>query len=179
VPALRLDRRIGPAAYIQPSLGIAGGNLERDLVTLREACRARGVDPAFIETLLDLNDRRYRWALNHLGDVTNLAVWGLAYKRDTASTKNSMSLRVISEIQDRVTIRAYDPQVKRVDARVTIVPDRRAALEGADALLIMTDWPEFGEPTDFSRMRRPLAIDCVGVLRSPAGLTVRAMGRAP
>ena len=39
MPALRLDKRIGPAAYIRPSLGVAGGNLERDLVTLRQLGR--------------------------------------------------------------------------------------------------------------------------------------------
>ena len=61
MPALRLDRRIGPAAYIRPGLGIAGGNLERDMVTLRDLCGAHGVDGAFIEALLGYNARRPRW----------------------------------------------------------------------------------------------------------------------
>jgi UDPglucose 6-dehydrogenase len=52
VPALRLDKRIGAHAYIRPSLGVAGGNLERDLVTLRALCAAHGVDAAYIETLI-------------------------------------------------------------------------------------------------------------------------------
>ena len=54
MPALRLDQRIGPAAYIRPGLGIAGGNLERDMVTLRDLCRTHGVDAAFVETLARL-----------------------------------------------------------------------------------------------------------------------------
>ncbi len=66
VPALRLDRRIGPAAYIRPGLGMAGGNLERDLVTLRGLGQRHGVDVAYVETLLAHNTRRYRWVQRQL-----------------------------------------------------------------------------------------------------------------
>src|SRR5207245_1832119 len=66
VPALRLDRRIGPAAYIRPSLGVAGGNLERDLVTLRGLGQRHGVDVAYVDTLLAHNARRYRWVQRQL-----------------------------------------------------------------------------------------------------------------
>ena len=60
VPALRLDRRIGPAAYIRPELGIAGGNLERDLVTLRELCaRARRGRGLSSRPSSSYNARRY------------------------------------------------------------------------------------------------------------------------
>ena len=66
MPALRLDRRIGPAAYIRPSLGVAGGNLERDLVTLRGLGQRHGVDVVYLDTLLAHNARRYRWVQRQL-----------------------------------------------------------------------------------------------------------------
>lgn len=176
-PALRLDKRIGAHAYIRPSLGVAGGNLERDLVTLKALCETYGVDAAYIETLIAYNARRYRWAHRqlerHVFRETKrpvIAVWGLAYKKDTRSTKNSMSLRVIGDLAGRAEIRAYDPLVRAADVavRATVLPRREATLEGADCLLILTDWDEFAAtPRDaWKAMRRPLVIDCVGVVDS-------------
>ena len=175
MPALRLDRRIGPAAYIRPGLGIAGGNLERDMVTLRDLCEAHGVDGAFIEVLLGYNARRPGWVHRQLeehlfGEVAHpsVAVWGLAYKKNTRSTKNSMAIRVIRELGDRADVRAYDPVVRagELDLRVKVVADRNEALAGADCLLVLTDWDEFGvpDPTALRSMRRPLIIDGVGVV---------------
>ena len=174
-PALRLDRRIGAHAYIRPSLGVAGGNLERDLVTLQGLCAAHGVDASYIESLLRYNADRYRWVQRQLerrvlAETPRpvIAVWGLAYKKDTRSTKNSMSLRVIGDLRGRADIRAYDPVVGAadVDVPVTVLPDREAVLAGADCLLVLTDWDEFAAtPRDaFKAMRRPLVIDCVGVV---------------
>jgi len=175
MPALRLDRRIGPAAYIRPGLGIAGGNLERDMVTLRDLCEAHGVDGAFIEVLLGYNARRPGWVHRQLeehlfGEVAHpsVAVWGLAYKKNTRSTKNSMAIRVIRELGDRADVRAYDPVVRagELDLRVKVVADRNEALAGADCLLVLTDWDEFAvpDPTALRSMRRPLIIDAVGIV---------------
>jgi UDPglucose 6-dehydrogenase len=192
MPALRLDRRIGPAAYIRPGLGISGGNLERDMVTLRDLCGAHDVDGGFIEALLGYNDRRPRWVYRQLeahlfGEVAHpsVAVWGLAYKKNTHSTKNSMAMRVIRELGARADVRAYDPVVGagEIDLPVKLVADRHEALAGADCLLVLTDWDEFAVPdaTALASMRRPLIIDGVGVV-DPArvdrlGVRLVQMGR--
>ena len=193
VPALRLDRRIGPAAYIRPSLGVAGGNLERDLVTLRGLGQRHGVDVAYVDTLLAHNARRYRWVQRQLerrvltcAGRPVVAVWGLAYKKNTRSTKNSMALRVIENLTGKAEIRAYDPLVKAVDVGVpaTFVESRDAALVGADCLLILTDWDEFATPPGdgFRSMRHPIVIDCVGVMDPARGglsdVEIVTMGRA-
>ena len=192
MPALRLDRRIGPAAYIRPGLGIAGGNLERDMVTLRDLCEAHGVDGAFIEALLGYNARRPQWVHRQLeehlfGEVAHpsVAVWGLAYKKNTRSTKNSMAIRVIRELGDRADVRAYDPVVRggETDLRVKVAADRDEALAGADCLLVLTDWDEFAvpDPTALRSMRRPLIIDGVGVVDAARadlrGMRLVQMGR--
>jgi UDPglucose 6-dehydrogenase len=192
-PALRLDRRIGASAYIRPGLGVAGGNLERDLVTLRALCDAHGVDAAYIETLIQYNARRYRWVHRQLerrvlAETARpvVAVWGLAYKKNTRSTKNSMALRVIGDLRGRAEIRAYDPLVRasEVDVPATVLTDRDATLAGADCLLVLTDWEEFAAPPRdaFKAMRRPLVIDCVGIV-DPAragleGVEYVSIGRA-
>lgn len=178
VPALRLDHRIGAGAYLRPGLGIAGGNLERDLVTLSRLCRTHGVDGRFIDLLVDYNAGRYRWVLRQLElevfaaeDFPTIGVWGLAYKKDTRSTKNSMALRVIADLKEKARIQAYDPQARVNPSALGIVtvPDKYEAARQADCLLIMTDWEEFAS-ADANRlcetMRRPVVVDCVGVLDS-------------
>ena len=73
------------------------------MVTLKDLALAKGIDAEFLETLLSYNSRRGRWVEKKLeqrllASVSRpiVAVWGLAYKRDTSSTKNSMALRVIA-----------------------------------------------------------------------------------
>ena len=176
VPALRLDGRIGRFAYLRASLGIAGGHLERDIVTLKRLCVESRVDSHFIDALIAHNGVRYNWVhrklqqhvFDKMGDPL-ICLWGLAYKKGTDSTKNSVSLRVIADLKGEAQIRAYDPAVKITgsDLGFAIYGDKYEALDGADCLLIMTDWDEFGT-LDIGllrqRMRCPTVIDCVGIL---------------
>jgi len=152
VPALRLDRRIGPHAYLIPGLGIAGGNLERDLVTVQFLAAHHGTE-AGIVTAWQRNSRHRRdWAIRKIQCAlpTNehrsvLAIWGFAYKVDTHSTKNSPSLELMRALCGH-RIRAHDP-IAQIDAaefpHVTIFSSPLAAAEGADALLVMTPWSSY------------------------------------
>lgn len=66
VRALRLDRRIGPHAYLSPGLGVAEGNLERDLVMLRTLAAEAGVDAGVVDTWLSHSRYRRDWPLKIL-----------------------------------------------------------------------------------------------------------------
>jgi UDPglucose 6-dehydrogenase len=180
-PALRLDRRIGPHAYLRPGLGVAGGNLERDLVALRGLAAAHDVDATYLDALAEHNAARFDWVRRQLerrvfAEVANpcIAVWGLAYKRDTDSTRNSPALRLMRGLEGRATVRAWDPLVRAVDLSdgACLAESAEAALDGAVCLAIMTDWPHFAE-ADLStlrhRMRRPLVVDTVGALTGRLG----------
>ena len=175
MPALRLDQRIGRSAYIRPGLGIAGGNLERDMITLRDLGRRQGLDVAFLDAMIDASERRAQWVERKLVEHVfsgsgrpTVAVWGLAYKRGTRSTKNSVAVRMIRGLQGRCEIRAWDPVVTAADIDVPakIVADRDEALAGADCLLVLTDWEQFAAPSPaaLATMRRPLIIDGVGIV---------------
>jgi UDPglucose 6-dehydrogenase len=193
VPALRLDKRIGPAAYLRPGLGVAGGNLERDLVTLQALCIEHQVDATYIDALIDYNAHRLDWVQRQLrqhvfkGDLRpQVGVWGLTYKKNTRSTKNSPSLRVIESIAERADVCAWDPAIgaSDIDIHANVVDDAYAAVEGADCLLVMADWDQFADadlPRVKRTMRRPLVVDCVGILESRRaemdGLEYVAMGR--
>ena len=195
VPALKLDQRIGPFAYLRPGLGIGGGNLERDLTTLRELCDRNGINTNYIDALVGYNAQRYHWALRMLrqyvferNPAPNLAVWGLAYKKNTRSLRNSPAVRLIQDLGARADVRAWDPMVlaSALDLPARIMPSKEAVLKDADGLVIMTDWDEFAafDPDVLrSSMRRPVVIDCVGVLESNrsrlAGVEYISTGRAP
>lgn len=191
-PALRLDRRIGPHAYLKPGLGVAGGNLERDLVTVRALAARHGTDDRVIASWQANSIYRRDWALRRvhrelLGRIRDplLAVWGIAYKQDTHSIKNSPSVELLRALPG-VRIRAHDPAAKLPDTgcgHVTVVPAPLDALEGADALLVMTPWKAYAGITAAdikARLKGRLVIDPNAVLDEKgcraAGLDYHRLG---
>ena len=175
-PALRLDRRIGPYAYLDPGLGIAGGNLERDLATVQRLAEAHSTDAGVVSAWLANSRRRRDWVLDRLSEEVlkhrrePLLAWlGLAYKPDTLSTKNSPSLALLARLPD-ARIRAYDPAVAADPAfhpRLEAAKDPLDACSGADALVIMTPWTEFRslDPVAIAgRLRGKIVIDPFQVL---------------
>jgi UDPglucose 6-dehydrogenase len=152
VPALKLDKRIGQHAYLAPGLGIAGGNLERDLATVCRLADASGSDAAVVRAWITNGRHRRDWALAQIHQRVigrtpepTLAVLGLAYKEDTASTKNSPSLALLTALAP-FQVRVYDPVVKprsEFHPRLVSAASPLDACAGADALVIMTPWSEF------------------------------------
>lgn len=192
-PSLKLDRRIGPHAYLQPGLGIAGGNLERDLATVCRLADAHGSDAGMVRSWIANSRHRRDWALRtvheravaHVADPV-FAVWGLAYKQDTHSTKNSPSLALLSGLGP-YAVRAFDPAVTADAAfhpRLSPAADPLDACRGADALLVMTPWDIFRKiaPADIAAaLRGREVIDPYGVLDPAAcraaGLVHLTLGR--
>jgi UDPglucose 6-dehydrogenase len=152
VPALKLDARIGQGAYLAPGLGIAGGNLERDLATVAQLSEATGSEASVIRSFVANSRHRRDWATRvlHNAVLANAAdavigILGLAYKENTHSTKNSPSLALISTLAPW-RLKVYDPVVPASAAnhpRTEGAASALAAAEGVDALAIMTPWPEF------------------------------------
>ena len=180
VPALKLDERIGAHAYLSPGLGIAGGNLERDLATVCNLASANGTDDKVVRAWISNSKYRRDWALRalHREIIAEypepvIAVWGLAYKQDTHSTKNSPSLALIEALKP-YSIRAYDPvvSVEAVSHPHTVgSASELEACTGADVLMIMTPWTQFGkiDPNHVaSSLRGNTIIDAYAVLDATA-----------
>jgi len=178
-PALRLDARIGPKAYLTPGLGIAGGNLERDLVTVKRLAEGSPADTGLVDAWQRNSAHRKDWLVRTLreafarrGLVLNgatVAVWGLAYKENTHSTKNSPSLQFLAAIPE-CRKQAYDPAVRLSADAFPQFQQCATALDccrGADALVIPTPWPEF-RSTDLksirATMRGNIILDPFGLL---------------
>jgi UDPglucose 6-dehydrogenase len=151
-PALKLDRRIGPYSYLAPGLGIAGGNLERDLATVERFAAKHNTDAGVVRAWVNNSRHRRDWAAQTIRRVlldanpkAMLAVWGLAYKENTHSIKNSPSLATIAQLGG-AKVRAHDPSVPQTSVAnlpLERVDDPLKALQGADALLILTPWPQY------------------------------------
>lgn len=192
VPALKLDRRIGPHSYLSPGLGIAGGNLERDLATVVRLAGEHGTDSGIVRAWLH-NSRHCRdWALRTIrkavverGGDPLIAIWGLAYKENTHSVKNSPSLATIAGLPE-TRLRLHDPVVSADvvnHPRASAAPDAMGALVDADALMILTPWPQYRtiRPSDIAAaMRGRIVIDPYRVLdpaaARDAGLHYFALG---
>lgn len=195
VPALKLDRRIGEHAYLAPGLGLAGGNLERDLATVIRLAGETGADAGLIRSFVGNSGHRRDWALRTLHEAVFssqpdavIGVLGLAYKENTHSIKNSPSLALIRHLGDRV-VRVHDPVVPADAAghpRALGCASPIDAAAGADALAVMTPWPQYRElkAADLVRvMRGRTVLDPYRVLdgraAASAGLDYFTLGVPP
>jgi UDPglucose 6-dehydrogenase len=192
-PALKLDQRIGQGAYLSPGLGIAGGNLERDLRTIVQIGEARKTDVGVVKAWLANSAHRKDWAWQVLQDhalkdrpAAKITVLGLAYKENTHSTKNSPSLALLAHLRG-MSVTVHDPVVPAsVVPWTTGAADPLAAANGADILVIATPWPQYRElrPADLACVMNGRAIlDPYRVLDGDAcvaaGLTYHTLGMPP
>lgn len=150
-PSLKLDRRIGAYSYLAPGLGLAGGNLERDLATVMRLGAAHGTDTGIVRAWVANSQWRKGWAARILkarvlvaNPAARVAVLGLAYKQDTHSTKNSPSLALLAELAG-TDVTVHDPVVPASAAPIPVAAgaDPIDTVRGADALCIMTPWPQY------------------------------------
>jgi UDPglucose 6-dehydrogenase len=193
VPALKLDKRIGPSAYLTPGLGIAGGNLERDLRTIIKIGEAENTDVGVARAWLANSAHRKEWTWKTLKtkvlganpDVT-IAILGLAYKENTHSTKNSPSLALLEHLRGK-TVKVHDPVVPATVAQWTkAAGDPLAAVKDADVLVIATPWPQYRDlkPAELARaMKGKTVLDPYRVLNGRAcaavGFTYYTLGMPP
>jgi UDPglucose 6-dehydrogenase len=177
IPALRSDKRIGQYAYIHPGLGVMGGNLERDMMSLIGLEKNMKLNSDLVETMVNQNKSRYTWIerklKKHLLDhikKPKICIWGLAYKKDTASLKNAVSKYLIDDLSDMAKFSAYDPLVKEMDCKgLEICKDKYVALVGAHCLIVLNDSDEFKDIDILElndKMSDKLVIDCANVFAS-------------
>jgi len=150
-PVLKLDKRIGNYAYLKPGLGIAGGNLQRDLISFKKLAKEKNTQYEIIQTWLNNSEHRSKWAYDKfketflIKDRKNIGILGLSYKENTASIKNSPALKLISLLKT-CNICAYDPVVKKLSDEfnfINICKSMKDVYQDCDILFIMTPWQEF------------------------------------
>ena len=148
--AMQLDKRIGKYSYITPGLGISGGNIERDLITLMKVSKKLKIRPGLIDACLKDSVHRKTWALDHVKKIglnlkkSKIAILGLAYKPGTNSIKNSPSVELIKNLRNSV-LNLHDPLVQNHSTQKNTIffSNPLSAIKGCDALIVMTPWQQY------------------------------------
>ena len=190
------DDRIGPA-FLFPGIGYGGSCFPKDVRALVRTLRDVGVEASILEAVEAVNGRQKHslldWVVERFGEDLSgrtFAVWGLAFKPKTDDMREAPSLVTIEGLLARgARVVAHDPVAigearHRVEGDVTFVEGNYDALEGADALLIHTEWHPYRRP-DFPRMRElmkhPVIFDGRNIYRPEAmrdaGFEYRSIGR--
>lgn len=168
------DSRIG-SSFLFPGVGFGGSCFPKDVSALVSMGEAVDQPMNIVAAAREVNQRQRRMfalrVMDHFGDAcgkTTLAVWGLAFKARTDDVRESPAIDAVRRFLDRgMTVRAHDPEAMANAAAVlgdavSMFEDGYVALNGADALVIFTDWPTFRTP-DFdlmaSKLRRKLVFD--------------------
>lgn len=174
---LKSESRIGPKAYLSPGGAFAGGTLARDVVTLAQLGQKLGETLEVIPAIKRSNDRHRQWAAAKLAHLfagepgRRVALLGLTYKPGTSTLRRSSAVELARTLAaSGFEVRACDPSAPPLPADLAFIqfqPSAAAALEGADAVVVCTEWPEFRGldwPALLPRLRRPLVIDATRFL---------------
>lgn len=185
-----LDKRIG-SKFLHPGPGYGGSCFPKDTRALAALGTRRGAPQHIVDAAVHVNLRQRQLLVEKIADALGgvrgreVAVLGLAFKPNTDDVRESPSLYVCQQLAGAgARIRAFDPVASRtaaaalqdVASMVTFASDAYQAIEGADALVIMTEWNEF-RGLDLERVRslmtQPILVDARNVL-DPA--QTRALG---
>jgi UDPglucose 6-dehydrogenase len=192
-----LDGRIG-AKFLHAGPGFGGSCFPKDAKALIETARAAGMKLRIVETTVAANDARKAGMAERIvaacgGSVSGatIAALGLTFKPNTDDMRDSPSLAILPALKRAgAVVRAYDPEgmaeARRLMPWVTYCDDAYEAMQGADAVVIITEWNQF-RALDLARMRsvlrRPIIIDLRNIYRpahiEAAGLRYVSIGRAP
>ena len=153
---LKSETRIGPAAYLSPGAAFAGGTLARDIEFLKDIGSLNNLVNPLISAVRKSNDEHKKWIQRRLFAVLGglrgkrVAVWGLTYKPGTNTLRRSLSVEMCNWLQEQgAEIAVHDPsKCELPDNWLGAVVRSKTpleALEGACALVIATQWPEYRE----------------------------------
>jgi UDPglucose 6-dehydrogenase len=171
---LASDSRIGPA-FLFPGVGFGGSCFPKDIKALADTGRQHQYEMKILEAVDAVNqDQAARFVEKIRGHFQGklrdkrLALWGLSFKPRTNDMRDAPSIKIVEALlADGATISAYDPEAmdeakKIFGSRIQLSSNNYGCLEGADALLIVTEWQTFRNP-NFDRiksvMHQPVIFD--------------------
>ena len=198
--ALGLDPRIGPH-FMRAGLGFGGACLPKDVQAFAHMGEANGVDMALLRTVIAINHSRTERFLSKVHQALwnlegkTVAVWGLAFKPETDDVREAASLMVVASLQDEgASLRLFDPRAMTQfqhhfppnPPKLVYCRSPLEAVEGAEALLVLTEWPQFRE-VDLAKVRKsmtlPIIVDGRNSLEPQRALQLgfdyHGMGRNP
>lgn len=192
------DPRIG-YSFIYPGAGYGGSCFPKDVQALERIARSHGYQARLLDAVEAVNqtqkEKLYELVARHFGGSLRgktIALWGLAFKPNTDDMREAPSRRVLEQLWNAgAKVRAYDPEARQEAARLygqrddfALCDEAYAALDGADALVIVTEWKAFWSP-DFARikatLRTPVVFDGRNIYEpsavEAAGIAYYGIGR--
>ncbi|MCH8957025.1 UDP-glucose/GDP-mannose dehydrogenase family protein [candidate division KSB1 bacterium] len=165
------DSRIGPR-FIYPGTGYGGSCFPKDVKALIRTAADNGLELNIVKSAAEVNQRQKTRLMGKINSYfkndlqgKTFAMWGLAFKPKTDDMREAPAIAMIEHLNDKgAKIRAHDPEAlkeagrifgDRLDKDLFLLDKRYDALEGADALIIMTEWNAFREP-DFYLIKETL-----------------------
>ena len=194
--AMGTDRRIGPA-FLFSGIGYGGSCFPKDVQAMAKFSADKKYKFKILNAVESVNQTQKSRLLLKLDRIMGktlkkktIAVWGLAFKPRTDDLREAPAVPIIKGLLERgAKVQAYDPEAMPVakgifGSKITFSRTAYAALKGADALLIVTEWNEFREP-DFAKMKKlmtqPLILDGRNIYQPvavrAAGFTYDSIGR--
>ena len=182
--AIGKDHRIG-SAYLSPGPGWGGSCFPKDTRAMVSIAEQQGYDFAFLKSVIEVNDQQFDRMIHKVSDAAggsliaaSIGLLGLAFKAGTDDVRDSPALKIADRLQALGSlVKAFDPKATHDPlSPIARCDSAYAAAEGADVLVIATEWPEFAD-LDLDRLRaamkRPVIVDMRNML-DPAA--VRAAG---
>ena len=165
------DPRIG-WHFIYPGAGYGGSCFQKDVQALARTAQQHDYRAELLDAVESVNDRQkahlFELIVRHYGDAASLrgktfAVWGLAFKPNTDDMREASSRRLLEMLWDAgANVRAFDPEAGHEARRIfgqrddlVLCEHAPDALQGADALVVVTEWKQFRSP-DFAKLQRTL-----------------------
>lgn len=155
------DRRIG-YSFIFPGCGYGGSCFPKDVKALVKTAEEFGYQAKLLQSVEDVNNAQKHVLVEKImerfgADLSGktIAVWGLAFKPDTDDMRESAAITVVTDLTEAgADIRAYDPKAMeeaqkyylKDNDKIVYCKNKYEALEGADALVLVTEWKEFRSP---------------------------------
>ena len=168
-----MDRRIGPH-FLQAGIGYGGSCFPKDVSALKQIAGNSGYHFQLLSAVIEVNELQKRRVIGklkrHLGDELRgkrIALLGLAFKPNTDDIREASSIVLAGRlVAEGAQVIGYDPiameNMRAVLPAISYAPSAMAALEGADACVLVTEWSEFLD-LDWARagktMARPIVID--------------------
>jgi UDPglucose 6-dehydrogenase len=161
--AIGSDRRIG-TSFLFPGVGYGGSCFPKDTQALLKSAQDKGYDFKILRAVEDVNDRQKERLVDKIEKFfpslsgRTVGIWGLAFKPRTDDMREAPAIPIIERLlAGGAVVKAYDPAAAPVargifGSRITFCDKSYDALNGADALAVVTEWNEFREP-DFTKMR--------------------------
>jgi UDPglucose 6-dehydrogenase len=170
------DSRIG-MGFIFPGIGYGGSCFPKDVQALIRTGDDHGVDMRIASAVEEVNRNQKRVLVKKIDEYfggaaavkgKTFGIWGLAFKPKTDDTREAPALTICDALLERgASVRAFDPEANdtflaRMGERigVTYVENNYAALEGADALIICTEWNAFRQP-NFAKIKQMLSLPVI------------------